>query len=512
MPDALQVPPQTCPACGTAVDVSEAEPLAKIACPQCGEKFRVETAFDNFKLTETLGVGGMGSVYKAQDTRLGRFVALKLLRKDLSADPAEAARLEQEARVTAAINHPNVVQLYSSGTAHGQIYLVMELVDHGSLDDLMAQHARVPERQVLETGIQVARGLEAAHEKGLIHRDVKPANILFSDARTAKIGDFGLAGAAEQHAEAQQEIWGTPYYVAPERLDNAPEDFRSDIYSLGATLFHALAGRPPMEAETTSAAELRRLKSAPPSLRSLAPEVSKETALVIDRMLRPDPANRFTSYAHLVDELRRAWRALPADGSAPAERSWLKPMVIGLVSLALLAGAAAIIGFIASRRPRPPRWRRARPLPGADNSTALQQRYEEARRQLLDGKLEAATASFTKLIKEAGDRQPLQNWARLHLGLAQMLQAKIAPARDSFEQLQRSAAFSAKPAESDLPRFFTETARALAGSGPVRGAAEAEATGWNSFALFLYGVKDWQLREFDEAAAYLRKFAESDAA
>src|SRR3954463_14620209 len=153
----------------------------------------------------------------------------------------------------------------------------MELVDHGSLDDLMAQHTRLPEQQVLEAGIQVAKGLEAAHERGLIHRDVKPANILFSNKQTAKIGDFGLAVAAEQKAEASNEIWGTPYYVAPERLNNAPEDLRSDIYSLGATLFHAVAGRPPMEGETTSASELRKLKSNPPRLRSVAPDVSRET-------------------------------------------------------------------------------------------------------------------------------------------------------------------------------------------------------------------------------------------
>ncbi|HEX8680581.1 MAG TPA: serine/threonine-protein kinase, partial [Chthoniobacterales bacterium] len=303
MPEVADAPHQSCPACGIGVNVSRVEPLARVACPHCGERFRVERAFDNFVIVETLGVGGMGSVYKARDTRLERFVALKLLRKELSADPAEAARLEQEARVTAAVNHPNVVQVYSTGSAHGQIYLVMELVDHGSLDDLMAQHARLSERQVLDAGIQVAKGLQAAHERGLIHRDVKPANILFSDAATAKIGDFGLAVAAEQTAEAaRKEIWGTPYYVAPERLNNAPEDFRSDIYSLGATLFHALAGKPPMEGDTTSAAELRALKANPPSLRSIAPDVSRETARVIDKTLAPDPANRFGSYAELIRE------------------------------------------------------------------------------------------------------------------------------------------------------------------------------------------------------------------
>src|ERR1700716_3687250 len=143
---------ESCPACGTTVDTTNAEPLARVPCPKCGEKFRVERAFDNFALLETLGVGGMGSVYKARDTRLDRFVALKILRKELSADPDEARRLEHEARATAAVNDPHVVQAFSSGTDHGQFYLVMELVDHGSLDDRMAEEGRVAEARVLDTG------------------------------------------------------------------------------------------------------------------------------------------------------------------------------------------------------------------------------------------------------------------------------------------------------------------------------------------------------------------------
>jgi eukaryotic-like serine/threonine-protein kinase len=188
---------QSCPACGVLIDVSQEEQLARVACPGCGEKFRVELAFDNFALLETLGVGGMDSVYKTRDTRLNRFVALKILRPELSADPAEIRRLENEARATAAVNDPHVVQIFSSGTDHGQFYLVIELVDHGSLDDRMAERGRLAEAEVLDTGIQVARGLWAAHEKGLIHRDIKPGNILFAEEETAKIGDFGLAVAAE---------------------------------------------------------------------------------------------------------------------------------------------------------------------------------------------------------------------------------------------------------------------------------------------------------------------------
>ncbi|MDQ3120549.1 MAG: serine/threonine protein kinase, partial [Verrucomicrobiota bacterium] len=375
MAEASEALQQECPACRVRVDVAEAEPLANVACPACGEKMRVQSAFDNFFILETLGVGGMGAVYKARDTRLDRFVALKLLRKELSADPAEAARLEQEARVTASVNHPNVVQVYSAGRAHGQIYLVMELVDQGSLDDLMAHDTRVPEEQVLAAGIQVAKGLQAAYEKGLIHRDVKPANILFSQAKVAKIGDFGLAGVAEQKGEARQEIWGTPYYVAPERLNNEPEDFRSDIYSLGATLFHALAGRPPMEGDSTSATELRLLKAHPPDLHSVAPEVARETSKVINRMLAPKPANRFTSYGHLINALQRAARGLPSVSASGVSDPRLGKLGLKIAVAAVLLAILATAGFLFLKPKRVPTSTAAQTAASVtpDNTAALQQ-------------------------------------------------------------------------------------------------------------------------------------------
>src|SRR6201984_2622714 len=298
---------QTCPACGVSFDTRDAEPLALVECPNCGEKVRAECMFDNFLIVETLGVGGMGAVYKARDTLLDRFVALKLLRKDLEGVLDETAQLQQEARMAASVNHPNIVQVFSSGTDHGQFYLVMELVERGSLDDFIEQHRRLPEEQVLEAGIQTAKGLRAAYAKGLIHRDVKPANILFADEHMAKIGDFGLAGIA---AEARGEIWGTPYYVAPERLNNQPEDFRTDIYSLGATLFHALAGRPPFDGETMSAAELRALKNNPLKLADVAPEVSRPTAAAIARMIAPNPGLRFASHDALILALKKSERML----------------------------------------------------------------------------------------------------------------------------------------------------------------------------------------------------------
>jgi len=337
---------QTCPACGTAIDTTDAEPLARVVCPRCGEKMRVERTFDHFVLLETLGLGGMGTVYKARDTLLDRFVALKLLRKDLAGDKDHTSRLREEARVAASVNHPNVIQVFSSGTDHGQFYVVMELVDHGTLDDLIEKRNRLHEEQVLESGIQVAKGLRAAYRQGLIHRDVKPANILFVDEQTAKISDFGLAGAATQESETRGEIWGTPYYVAPERLNNAPEDFRSDIYSLGATLFHAVAGKAPIESDTNSAVVLLELKSRPLDLQTVAPDVSAATAGVFQRMIVPDPAQRFSSYDELMSEMERAQCALKGLDHVDVARSrpprWF--LISGALLLALVATAIFFLG------------------------------------------------------------------------------------------------------------------------------------------------------------------------
>jgi serine/threonine protein kinase len=220
--------------------------------------------------------------------------------------------LKKEASITASINHPNVVKVYTVGQDRGLVYIVMELVDKGSLDDLMTLQGRVAEAQVLEIGIGIAKGLNAALQKGLIHRDIKPGNILFADAHTAKIVDFGLAVLQEHASTVAGEVWGTPYYVAPEKLDNQPEDFRSDMYSLGGTLFHALAGRPPFEAETASMVALKHIKSQVVSLQAFAPDVSSSTAYVINKTLAKEPAivtRVTTSWSNIsITRVPRWWR------------------------------------------------------------------------------------------------------------------------------------------------------------------------------------------------------------
>src|SRR5678815_2159871 len=312
---------QTCTSCSALIDISDEEPFAAIHCPACGMAQRVRRNFDHFELQEELGAGGMGKVYRALDTKLNRPVALKVLRKEYSADQSFVAQFEKEASITASINHPNVVKVYTVGQDRGLVYIVMELVDKGSLDDLMTLQGRVAEAQVLEIGIGIAKGLNAALQKGLIHRDIKPGNILFADAHTAKIVDFGLAVLQEHASTVAGEVWGTPYYVAPEKLDNQPEDFRSDMYSLGGTLFHALAGRPPFEAETASMVALKHIKSQAVSLQAFAPDVSSATAFVINKTLQKSPPDRYQNYGELIEHLEYARNQLLENAGAASKKA-----------------------------------------------------------------------------------------------------------------------------------------------------------------------------------------------
>ncbi len=271
----------------------------------------VGQAFGNYQLERELGQGGMGTVYLAQDSGLHRQVALKILRSDLGDDPSFAKKFLEEVEVTASLAHPNIIRVFTLGEQDGRLYLVMEHLDQPSLENRMENQAKVSERDVLEIGIGIASALQFAHEEtGLIHRDIKPGNILFGRGNIPKLADFGLAAGARSAQGQQDEIWGTPYYVSPERLLREPEDIRSDIYSLGATLYHAIAGRPPFEAETAEEVAKRHISDRPPPLRSLCPEAQEQTVITLDKCLAKKTDNRWASYTELVSQLADALRRL----------------------------------------------------------------------------------------------------------------------------------------------------------------------------------------------------------
>src|SRR5256885_2179151 len=450
---------QICPACGASFDTSGAEPLARVECPSCGESVRVDRMFDNFVIVETVGVGGMGAVYKARDTLLDRFVALKLLRKDLEGGLDATAELKQEARAAAAVNHPNIVQVFSSGEDHGQFYLVMELVEHGSLDDLIEQQTRLSEEQVLEAGIQTAKGLRAAYAKGLVHRDVKPANILFADEHLAKIGDFGLAGIT---AEALGEIWGTPYYVAPERLNNQAEDFRSDIYSLGATLFHAISGKAPIEGETNSASELLALKQQPHLLSVVTPNVSHDTARVLQRMIAPNPAQRFSSYDELVAELEGAYKKLTGRDVidvTTAKRKTRK--IIAGAAAVLLVVAIGVFAFVQKTKKQLAIFSTAIPI------AELEKQASDARHQLVLNHYNVAGTALARIANEARGRQPLYDWSRAQQGLAAMIGRDDAQTVEAFQDVEKIGMKGFAKEDVDLANSFVATAKTILAPGKI---------------------------------------------
>jgi serine/threonine protein kinase len=274
-----------------------------IAATQVGQ------AFGNYQLERELGQGGMGTVYLAKDSGLNRYVALKILRSDLGDDPSFSRRFLEEVEVTASLAHPNIIRVFTLGEQEGRLYLVMEHLDEPSLENRMDKQTKVSEREVLEIGIGIASALQFAHEEtGLIHRDIKPGNILFGRGNIPKLADFGLAAGARSALGQQDEIWGTPYYVSPERLLREPEDIRSDIYSLGATLYHAMAGRPPFEAETAEEVAKRHISDRPPPLRSLCPNAQEQTVLTLDKCLAKKTEARWRTYIELISQLADALR------------------------------------------------------------------------------------------------------------------------------------------------------------------------------------------------------------
>ena len=265
--------------------------------------------FGNYQMERELGRGGMGTVHLAKDIGLNRKVALKILRSDLGQDVGFSKKFLEEVEITASLAHPNIIRVFTLGEQEGRLYLVMEHLDEPSMEQRMEKHGKLPEKDVLEIGIGIASALQFAHEEtGLIHRDIKPGNILFGRGKIPKLADFGLAAGARSALQQQDEIWGTPYYVSPERLLRQPEDIRSDIYSLGATLYHALAGRPPFDAETAEEVARRHISDRPPPLRSFCPHAQEQTVFTLDKCLNKDPEARWSNYEDFIRQMADALR------------------------------------------------------------------------------------------------------------------------------------------------------------------------------------------------------------
>lgn len=296
----------TCGWCDTKVFISgDLPPLATTPCTKCGKPLMMPMMLRQFELRSVIASGGNGTVYRAFDTVLERMVAVKLVKKELLNDPAAMEGFYREARACARLNHTNIIHIYTFDEFEGQAYLVMELADHGSLDTRIEKQGRVEELYVLDIGIKIASALDLALKHSLLHRDIKPGNILFDSDNEPKLVDFGLARSVEAEAESSNVTEGTPYYVAPEKIMRERETFLSDMYSLGCTLYHALTGHVPFEAPTVEALVSAHVHQPLTPPNSVVPEITQSTSDSLVKVMAKNPADRYLSY----DEFRMALEA-----------------------------------------------------------------------------------------------------------------------------------------------------------------------------------------------------------
>jgi tRNA A-37 threonylcarbamoyl transferase component Bud32 len=464
----------TCPVCQEQIDVTSLEPFTKLKCPFCGQMVRVRRRFDHFMIVRQIGEGGMSRVFEAEDETLGRRVALKILNRQYSRDAVRLEQFRQEAHITANVNHPNVIKLYSVGYDQGYFYIAMELVGGGSLEQRIRREGHLKEDEALRIGREVAEGLRAAQHLNLIHRDVKPANILFTETGTAKVVDFGLALFANRSADQSGEIWATPYYVAPEKVIENKEDYRSDIFSLGATLYHAMTGNPPHKADTNAIEDLRRIKSRRVTLEDSGLRFSPRTEHVINGMLSFRAEDRFANYDEVVDEMRLAEGLLDRGGVRRRLFS-RRAKLIGSIAAAIMLAYG--VGWLLREGGERRATRAAIQISAADardlsgggvtlkadaSKKSVSVRFADALKELAEQKFSDSRAEFLKLADSNDTPQPTRNWARFNAALCEMcdknnMRDKKSAAMEQFAKLSTSAAEL-----NGLAPFFTKIKERMA--------------------------------------------------
>jgi eukaryotic-like serine/threonine-protein kinase len=297
----------SCPGCNAKVFIpADLPPLSMSPCPKCGYNIMMPWQLKQFELRVFIAAGGNGAVYRAFDTALQREVALKLMKPEVAKDPTATEAFLREARACASLNHTNIIHIYTFDEAEGQKYIVMEIADEGSLDGRIELYKRLPELDILDVGIKVGSALNLALKHNLLHRDIKPGNILFNADNEPKLVDFGLARKAEAEYDPQEELHGTPYYVAPEKIKREPETFLSDMYSLGATLYHALTGHVPFEAPTVEEVVMAHVNTPLTPPNHVVPEISQAFSDAIMQAMAKNPAERFQSYDEFIMNLEAA--------------------------------------------------------------------------------------------------------------------------------------------------------------------------------------------------------------
>ncbi|MGV3659211.1 MAG: serine/threonine-protein kinase [Prosthecobacter sp.] len=510
----------TCPVCQGQIDVTSLEPFTKLKCPFCGQMVRVRRRFDHFMIVRQIGEGGMSRVFEAEDETLGRRVALKILNRQYSRDAVRLEQFRQEAHITANVTHPNVIKLYSVGYDQGYFYIAMELVGGGSLEQRIKREGHLKEGEALRIGREVAEGLRAAQQLNLIHRDVKPANILFTETGTAKVVDFGLAIFANRGADHSGEIWATPYYVAPEKVIDNKEDYRSDIFSLGASLYHAMTGNPPHKADTNSIDDLRLIKSKRVALGDSGLHCSPRTEHVVNGMLSIQPEGRFANYDEVVDELRLAEGLLDRKGVRRRLFS-RRANLIGAIAaaIAISFGAGWLLREGGERRATRAAIQisdeDARDLSGGGvtlnaGKKPVSERFLEARKEMLEHfHFTEARHQFARLIESKDAPQPTENWARFNAALCDIMRDNKGDKKDEVQA--QFAKLSSAAEVNGLAPFFARIKERMADDlalGTSLNSLGYKTNNEEILGYLLHGLVEWKFGDALLGAKELEFFQE----
>ena len=267
-----------------------------------------------YEVGAPLGQGGMAEVFRGRDTRLGRDVAIKVLRSELATDPTFIARFRREAQAAASLNHPNIVSVYDTGEDDGAPFIVMEYVEGRTLREILRTQGRMLPQRAMEITADVCAALEHAHQQGLVHRDIKPANVMISAGGVVKVMDFGIARALSQSSSTMTQtaaVVGTAQYLSPEQARGEHVDARSDVYSTGCFLYELLTHQPPFTGDSPVAVAYQHVLEDPTLPSTLNPDVEPAAESVVMKAMAKNPGNRYQTAAEMRDDLLRAAAGRP---------------------------------------------------------------------------------------------------------------------------------------------------------------------------------------------------------
>jgi eukaryotic-like serine/threonine-protein kinase len=416
----------------------------------------IGTVFDGrYRIVRKLGTGGMADVYLAEDQELGRRVAIKILNDRHAADDQFVERFRREAKNAAGLSHPNIVSIYDRGTAEGTYYIAMEYLDGRSLKELIVSRGPAPVKVAVDYARQILAAVGFAHRHGIVHRDIKPHNVLVGPEGTLKVTDFGIARSGASQMTEVGSIIGTAQYLSPEQARGSPVDQTSDLYSVGVVLYEMLTGQVPFTGETPLEIAMKHLSEVPKPPSELRPDVPHDLDLVVLRALAKDPAERYQTAEEMGADLERVLAGLPV-GEETAS-----------AATAVLSGSGVIEAAPTSVIARPTRATPARPAPPGATPPAGYYGYEGPPRRrrpvwpwvlavlLLAAAGAAAWFAYTKIQDQLNANKPVPvpsvTGIRASLAEEKIRNAHLVPhvQRDSSDTVQKGYVIEQSPAAGE---------------------------------------------------------------